>query len=37
MSDVKYIVFKSESAYKNYVTAEMQKAFDDLGIEVSIK
>ena len=37
ISDVKYIVFKSESAYKNYVTAEMQKAFDDLGIEVSIK
>lgn len=37
MSDVKYIVFKSESAYKNYVTAEIQKAFDDLGIEVSIK
>lgn len=37
MSDVKYIVFKSESAYKNYVTKEMQAAFDELGIEVSIK
>lgn len=37
MSDVKCIVFKSSAAYKNYVTAEMQKAFDDLGIEVSIK
>lgn len=37
MSDVKYIVFKSESAYKNYVTAEMQQAFDELGIEVSIR
>ena len=37
MSDVKCIVFQSEMAYKSYVTAEMQAAFDELGIEVSFK
>ena len=37
MSDVKCIVFRSEMAYKNYVTSEMQEKLDELGIEVSIK
>lgn len=37
MSDVSHIVFGSEAAYRMYVTKEMQAAFDELGIQVSVK
>ena len=37
MSDVSHIVFGSEMAYRKYVTKEMQDAFDELGIKVSIR